>query len=103
MITRLSDIPKDRIMSCKWIIITHRLGDYLFENEDCFKGRKRISKIKSGGSIGYKINGRFRSLTWIKAHRKPHFDVMCEDVEFLPFLKKMKNNLHILVINIFFA
>lgn len=85
MITRLHDIPTEQIMSCNWIIITHRLGDYLFQNDECFKSGKRISKIKSGGSIGYKINGRFRSLTWIKANRKLHFKVMCEDLELLPF------------------
>ena len=85
MISMLNDIPTELIMSCNWIILTHRLGDYLFQNDECFKSGKRISKIKSGGSIGYKINGRFRSLTWIKANRKLHFEVMCEDVELLPF------------------
>lgn len=85
MITRLNDIPFDKLISCEWVIITHQLGDYLFQNDECFKDNRRIKLIKCGGSIGYKINGKFRSLTWLKQNRKPHIQVMCDKLELTPF------------------
>ena len=85
MITTLNDIPFERLINCEWIIITHKLGDYLFQNDECFKQEKRIKLIKCGGSIGYKINGKFRSLTWLKQNRKPHIKVMCDKIELTPF------------------
>lgn len=85
MITSLHDIPFERLISCEWIIITHKLEDYLFQNDECFRGNKRLKLIKSGGSIGYKINRKFRSLTWIKQNRKPHIQVMCDKLELTPF------------------
>ena len=85
MIVGINDIPFDKIISCEWVIITHKLGDYLFQNDECFKGKKRIKLIKCGGSIGYKINGKFRSLTWIRLNMKPHIEVFAENIELLPF------------------
>ena len=85
MLTSLRDIPFERLISCEWIIITHQLGDYLFQNDECFKGGRRIKLIKCGGSIGYKINGKFRSLTWLKQNRTPHIEVWCKNIQLIPF------------------
>lgn len=85
MISRLHDIPFKRLISCEWVIITHKFGDYLFQNDECFKGNKRVKLIKCGGSVGYKINDKFRSLTWLKQNRKPHIKVMCDKLELTPF------------------
>jgi hypothetical protein len=85
MITRVLDIPSDKIMTCNWVIITHKLGDYLFSNNDCYKKGKQICLIKCGGSIGYKINGKFRSLTWIAKNKKPCIEVYASNIELLPF------------------
>lgn len=47
MITRLNDIPFERLISCEWIIITHKLGDYLFQNDECFKQQThQINKMR---------------------------------------------------------
>jgi hypothetical protein len=46
---------------------------------------KQLKKIKCGGSIGYKLNGRFRSMTWIKLNRKPVIKVMVKKYEIMPF------------------
>lgn len=85
MITRLNDIPFERLISCEWLIITHKLNDYFFQNDECFKSGKRLKLIKCGGSVGYKINGKFRSLTWLKHNRKPHIEVWVDKVELTPF------------------
>lgn len=85
MISRLNDIPFDRVITCEWIIITHKLGDYYFQNDECFKKNKRLKLIKCGGSVGYKINGKFRSLTWIKQIRRPHINVWADKLELTPF------------------
>jgi len=85
MITSLNDIPFDKVMSCEWVIITHKINQYKFQNNECFKGNKQLKLIKCGGSIGYKLNGKFRSLTWIKANRKPVIEVMVCNVKYYPF------------------
>jgi hypothetical protein len=85
MITGLNNIPFERLMSYEWVIITHQFGEYMFQNNECFKNGKRLKLIKCGGSIGYKINGKFRSLTWLIANRKPIIKVFIKNVELLPF------------------
>ena len=85
MMTRLYDIPFDRLLSCEWVIITHKLDRYFFENNRCFLPHKELKPIKCGGSIGYKINGKFRSLTWLKQNRKPHIEVWCRNIQLIPF------------------
>jgi hypothetical protein len=85
MIAALKDIPFDKVMSCEWVIITHKIDQYKFQKNDCFKYSKQLKLIKCGGSVGYKLNGKFRSLTWIKANRKPTIEVMVRNVEYYPF------------------
>ena len=85
MKSRLNDIPFERLLSCEWIIITHKYDRYYFENNRCFLPNKELKLIKCGGSIGYKINGKFRSLTWIKQNRKPHIAVWCNNIQLIPF------------------
>ncbi len=85
MLTAISDIPMNRLMSCEWVIITHQLGNYLFENDRCFSPNKELCLIKCGGSVGYKLNGKFRSLTWLKYNRKPIIKVMIGKYELIPF------------------
>lgn len=84
MIIRLKDLPSE-IMDCEFIIITHRLGSYFFENDRCFKNGKELKMQRCGNSNGYKINGVFKSLTWLKQHRVPYIDVWVDWVELMPF------------------
>ena len=85
MITRLNDIPFEKLISCEWVIITHKLNGYFFQNDECFNGNRRLKLFKCGGSVGYKINGKFRSPTWLKQNRKPHIEVWLDKVELIPF------------------
>lgn len=80
MIARLNDIPFERLLSCEWIIITHKYDRYYFENNRCFLTHKELKQIKCGGSIGYKINGKFRSISWLKQNRKLYIEVWCKNI-----------------------
>ena len=86
MITRLNDIPSERITDCEFIIITHRIGDYFMSGDDCFRfDGKQLKMIRCGNSNGYKLNGLFRSMTWIKYHRRLSIDIWLRHFELLPF------------------
>lgn len=65
--------------------MTHRIGNYLFSNLDCYKGGKRLKIIRCGGSNGYKLDGRFRSLNWINEKKKPIIEVYFCKLETAPF------------------
>lgn len=84
MIARINDLPFE-IIDCEFIIITHKLGDYLFSGDDCYKNNRQLSMIRCGNSNGYKINGLFKSLTWLKHNRKRHIEVLVKDYTLMPF------------------
>jgi hypothetical protein len=86
MITDFRNIPFERLLSCEWVIITHLINGYLMSGDDMYRSDlKQLKQIKCGGSIGYKLNGRFRSMTWIKLNRKPVIKVMVKKYEIMPF------------------
>ncbi len=86
MITSISDIPFDRLLSCEWLIITHKIEGYLMSGDEVYRhDYKQLKQIKCGGSIGYKLNGRFRSMSWIILNRKPTIKIMVKRYEILPF------------------
>lgn len=84
VISSIRDLPFE-LVDCQFIIITHRLGEYLFSDDECYKGKRQLSMIRCGGSNGYKINGTFKSLTWLRANRKRHIEVLVKDYILLPF------------------
>lgn len=85
MITRINDLPFE-VIDCQFIIITHKFGEYLFSGDECFKGTTRQLKMqRCGGSNGYKINGTFKSLSWLRDNRKRHIEVLVKDYTLLPF------------------
>lgn len=82
MIATLKNIPFERVLKCEFIVITHKLDGYLFSGNECYKPigtrLKRLKMIRSGNSNGYKLNGKFRSLTWCNGRKSNHVDVFVE-------------------------
>jgi hypothetical protein len=91
MITSISAIPNEKIINCEFVIITHYLPNtnYVFENDLVFKKvenrLKPITTYMSGRSKVVKINNKPKSLTWLKANRKPKIDFYCKNILVLPF------------------
>lgn len=91
MITHISAIPNQRLMSCDFVIITHYLPntDYVFSDHDLFKKigtrLKPISIYRSGRCYVAKINNKPKSITWLIANRKPKIDVYVSNYEIFPF------------------
>ena len=90
-ITPLSAIPKDRLINCEFVIITHYLPNtnYVFENDLVFKkiGQilKPVATYMSGRCKVVKIESNPKSLTWLKANRKPIIEVFAKNIKVLPF------------------
>ncbi len=91
IITSLSAIPNDKVINCEFVIITHHLPNtnYVFENDFVFKKvgerLKPITTYMTGRCKVVKINNTPKSLTWLKANRKPKIEVYCKNIEVLPF------------------
>jgi hypothetical protein len=91
IITSLSAIPQDRLINCEFVIITHYLPNtnYVFENDLVFKKvgerLKPVATYMSGRCKVVKINNTPKSLTWLKANRKPKIEVFAKNIEVLPF------------------
>lgn len=91
MIINISAIPTERIMSCDFVIITHYLPntDYVFSGNEVYKkingNLKPISTYMSGRCKVVKINGKPKSLTWLKANRKPKIETFIKNIQILPF------------------
>lgn len=84
MVARINDLPFE-IIDCEFIIITHKFGEYLFSDDECYKGDRQLKLIRCGNSNGYKISGKFKSLTWLKANRKRHIEVLVKNYTLMPF------------------
>jgi hypothetical protein len=90
-ITRLSAIPNEKIMNCGFVIITHYLPNtnYVFENDLVFKKvgdrLKPTATYMSGRCRVVKINKNPKSLTWLKANRKPKIEIFINNLELCPF------------------
>lgn len=91
MITNITAIPKDTIINCEFVIITHYLPNtnYVFENDLVFKKvgerLKPVATYMSGRCKVVKIDSTPKSLTWIKANRKPKIEIFAKNIEVLPF------------------
>lgn len=85
MITSLSCIDFEQLIDYEFIVITHKLGEYLFSGDDCYKNGKKLTMGRVGGSNGYYINGKFRSLSWLKSNRKLTIDFLVKVNEIVPF------------------
>ena len=84
-------IPSSRIISCEFIIITHYLpnSDYLFCGDEVYKKigerLKPIATYISGRCKVVKIDGKPKSLSYLKSKRKPMVAVYFKDLELTPF------------------
>ncbi len=91
MITSILAIPNDKVINCEFVIITHYLPNtnYVFENDFVFKKvgerLKLAATYLSGRCKVVKINNTPKSLTWLKANRKPKIEVYCKNILVLPF------------------
>jgi hypothetical protein len=91
MITRLSAIPKDKIINCDFVIITHYLPNtnYVFENEKVFKKigykLKPISTYMSGRCKVIKINGKPLSISKLNQLKKKCIMVFVTNIFEMPF------------------
>jgi hypothetical protein len=91
MITRLSAIPKNKIINCDFVIITHYLPNtnYVFENEKVFKKvgnkLKPISTYMSGRCKVIKINGKPLSVSKLNQLKKKCIMVFVTNIFEMPF------------------
>ena len=87
----LSAIPKERLINCEFVIITHYLPNtnYVFENDLVFKKvgerLKPVATYMSGRCKVVKIDSTPKSLNWLKVNRKPKIEIFATNIEVLPF------------------
>lgn len=91
MITSIFAIPKEKLVSCDFIIITHYLPNtnYVFSGNEIYKQindkLKPVSIYLSGRCMVAKINKTPKSLTWLKANKKPKIDIFATNIQISPF------------------